>query len=316
MRGLVLRLTDGRQLRYRPARSHKHHARTADPASLILSLRRASPLAALVFLAIPHRATAQQPVAADTTRIVARAEGADDPVARRAMPRLGTAVVATIVLLPFDRSIQSIIQGSSLQHDARVGRAADVLAYAGAQGPFLAGGVFFLIGRTTGSTRWADLGLHLTEGAALAAGLGALGKGVAGRALPDVPSAGPGDFSFGRGFHTQSGGFVSFPAGHAATAFASAAVVTSEVSRWRPDLHGIVATTAYGTATLVALARMYQNKHWASDNPLSFVIGTWSGMSVVRRQHEGSQSRLDRWLLGVRAVPIGPGAVAVGWSAH
>ncbi len=234
----------------------------------------------------------------------------------RTLPSIRTAVIATIVLLPLDRSIQKVILSTRAQAKDGLDGAAESLAYAGAQGPFLAGGVFFAVGRAAGSERLADLGLHLVEGAALAAGISALGKGIAGRALPDVPSASPDDFRLGRGFHPKNGQFVSFPGGHAATAFASAAVLTSEAARWRPELEGIVGTAAYGTATLVAVARMYQNRHWASDNPLSIVIGTWSGLTVVRRQHSGPRSRLDRWLLGVSAVPVGPGAVAVGWSSN
>jgi membrane-associated phospholipid phosphatase len=272
-------------------------------------------ITSIVLLATAHRATAQQPILVDSMALGSRMKARDESGSLRALPHIGTAVLATIVLLPLDRPIQKLLQRSSLQHQAGLHHAAESIAYAGAQGPFLAGSVFFVVGRAAGSERWADLGLHLTEAAALAAGLTALGKGIAGRALPDVPSSSPDDFSLGRGFHTKTGDFVSFPAGHAATAFASAAVLTSEVSRWRPDLEGIVGPIAYGGATLVALGRMYQNRHWASDNPLSIVIGTWSGLTVVRRQHSGTRSRLDQWLLGVSAVPVGSRAVAVGWSS-
>jgi membrane-associated phospholipid phosphatase len=231
------------------------------------------------------------------------------------MTALRAAVVATIIIAPFDRHIQSALQSSALQRNATLEHAAGALAYAGGQGPFLAGGVSFAVGRLVGSERLADLGLHLTEGAALAAGIGALGKGIAGRALPDVPSSeGPGDFAFGRGFHAKNGSFVSFPAGHTAVAFASATVLTSEVSRWRPDLRWPVETAAYGGATLVGVARMYQNRHWASDNPLAAVIGIWSGLAVVNRQHRGPRSLLDRWLLGVNAAPARDGRLVVSWS--
>ena len=169
--------------------------------------------------------------------------------------------------------------------------------------------------RRDGFERVADFGLHLTEAAALAAGVSALGKGIAGRELPDVPgSERPGNFSFGRGFHAHSGRFVSFPAGHATVAFASAAVITSEAERWRPELRWPVGVATYGAATLVAVTRMYQNRHWASDNPIAAVIGTWTGLTVVRRQHSGSRSRMDRWLLGLSAAPTSQGGFVVGWS--
>jgi membrane-associated phospholipid phosphatase len=190
------------------------------------------------------------------------------------------------------------------------------MAYAGGQGPFYAGGASFVVGRIVGSDRLADLGLHLTEAAALAAGISALGKGIAGRELPDVVgSERPGNFSFGRGFHAKSGHFVSFPAGHATVAFASAAVIASEAERWRSELRWPVGVAAYGFATLVTLTRMYQNRHWASDNPIAALIGTSTGLAVVRRQHSRPRSRVDRWLLGVTAVPTTQGGFAVAWSS-
>ena len=264
--------------------------------------------------ALPARIAAQDPDGRDTSS-TARTTGPEHLLTRWPLIPIGATFVATMAIAPFDGAIQRALQHPSLQDNASLRGAADAMAYVGAQGPFLLGGTSFAVGRIFGVERLADLGLHVTEGAALAAALGALGKGIAGRALPDAPpSDGPGDFSIGRGFHANSGRFVSFPAGHCAVSFATAAVLTSEAERWRPGLGWKVGTAAYGTATLVALARMYQNRHWASDNPFGVLIGTWSGLSVVRRQHRGPRTVLDRWLLGLRAAPTSQGGFVLSWS--
>jgi hypothetical protein len=273
-------------------------------------------LAGVLPFATAGDVAAQQPIAPDTAKAEVRVEEAPpDFLSRHAGSTLAVAVLATIVIAPFDRPIQSALQSKSMQERAGLRQAADMLAYAGGQGPFYLGGASYVVGRLVGSERVADLGLHLTEAAALAAGIGALGKGIAGRELPDAPTSdSPGNFSFGRGFHAHSGQFVSFPAGHAGVSFASAAVITSEVARWRPDLRWKVGAVTYGAATLIALARVYQNRHWASDNPIAAAIGTWSGLTVVRRQHIGPRSRLDRVLLGLHAAPTSEGGFAVAWS--
>jgi len=267
-----------------------------------------------VLQATPSRLVAQDLAVRDSASDP-RPTGGQDLLSRWPLIPIGATFVATMAIAPFDGSIQRALQHPSLQSNASLRGAADAMAYVGAQGPFLLGGTSFAVGRIFGVERLADLGLHVTEGAALAAALGALGKGIAGRALPDAPpSDGPGDFSIGRGFHANSGRFVSFPAGHCAVSFATAAVLTSEAERWRPGLGWKVGTAAYGTATLVALARMYQNRHWASDNPFGVLIGTWSGLSVVRRQHRGPRTVLDRWLLGLRAAPTSQGGFVLSWS--
>ena len=264
--------------------------------------------------AIPTRIAAQELDGRDTSS-GARATLSEHLLTRWPLIPLGATFVATMAIAPFDGSIQRALQHPSLQDNASLRGAADAMAYAGAQGPFVLGGTSFALGRLFGVERLADLGVHVTEGAALASAIGALGKGLAGRALPDAPPTdGPGDFSIGRGFHANSGQFVSFPAGHCAVSFATAAVLTSEAERWRPGLGWKVGTAAYGAATLVAVARMYQNRHWASDNPFGVLIGTWSGLTVVRRQHRGPRTLLDRWLLGLGAAPTGQGGFVLRWS--
>ena len=234
-------------------------------------------------------------------------------VTRRQVLITGAAIAATATIAPFDRRSAAFMQAPRLQRVPDLRHAANDAAFMGGAGPFLLGAALFAGGRITGARPIADVGLHLTEGVLLAATITGLGKGLSGRALPQH-SADPGDIEFGRGFHRGNGPYVSFPSGHAAAGFAMAAVLTSETSRWRPNAAKFVGPLAYGGATVIGLARMYQNVHWASDLPLAALIGTWSGMAVVSHQHAHPRNRLDRWLLGTGVAPSGHGGVVLTWS--
>jgi membrane-associated phospholipid phosphatase len=65
----------------------------------------------------------------------------------------------------------------------------------------------------------------------------------------------------------------------------------------------------YGGAALVAVSRMYSNKHWASDVMIGGLMGTFAGLKVVKYHHTHPNNRVDRWLLGVIATPGEP----AGW---
>jgi len=234
------------------------------------------------------------------------------------------AVLATLAISPLDartaRELQEKrFQGSDdLQHTARD------LAFLGGPGPFVMGAGLYAVGRLTRMPRLAGVGLHMTEAVLLAASFTGLGKGIFGRALPDVNVNNPDDFQFGRGFHEGNGPFVSFPSGHAAASFAMAAVLTSEADQWHPGLARVIGPIAYGGAGLVGLARMYQNVHWASDLPLAAAIGTWSGLTVVARSHPharqsglqpgGLPTALVEMLRSTTVVPVAGHGAALSWS--
>lgn len=227
---------------------------------------------------------------------------------------VGGVLLLTVALTPFDRRLQNATQSHDLQESPGLQSTATALAFAGGPGPFVASGVFYLGGRAAGSQRVTDLGVHLAEGVTVAAAIGALGKGIAGRALPNAATDEPGEFAFGRGFRRNNGAFVSFPSGHTAAAFASAAVLTGEAERWRPGLERVVAPAAYTGAALVGVSRIYQNVHWASDLPLAALIGIWSGRAVLRRQHSGVRLGVDLWPLGTTISPGVDGSLIVRWT--
>jgi membrane-associated phospholipid phosphatase len=251
-------------------------------------------------------------ISADSNSARIAESGRGHLLSRREIAFGSAAILATGMLAPLDRPIQRSLQSEDLQDNRGLRRVGRAFALAGGPGPFVAGGALYLAGRGTSSPRLAALGVHLTEGVVVAAALTGLIKGVSGRELPNATSAKPGDFSFGRGFHEGNGSFVSFPSGHTAASFAAAAVLTDDVSRWDSSAARIVSPVAYSAATLVALSRLYQNLHWASDLPIGAAIGVLSGKSVVSWQRRHPENWLDRHLVGVTIAPDGHRVLVAG----
>ncbi len=72
---------------------------------------------------------------------------------------------------------------------------------------------------------------------------------------------------------------LSFPSGHATSAFSLASVVASEYEE-----KAYVPPLSYGIAALTALSRINDNKHWASDVFMGSVIGYATGKTVYALQ--------------------------------
>ena len=70
---------------------------------------------------------------------------------------------------------------------------------------------------------------------------------------------------------------TSFPSGHTTAAFSVASVLAEEYGN-----NPFVPPIAYGLATLTGLARIYDDKHWASDAFFGGAIGYFVGKAVVR----------------------------------
>ncbi|HYL05162.1 MAG TPA: phosphatase PAP2 family protein [Thermoanaerobaculia bacterium] len=75
-------------------------------------------------------------------------------------------------------------------------------------------------------------------------------------------------------FHPFSGN-ASFPSGESTEAFAVGSVIATQYP------HLWVQVLCYGTASLVAFARMREDGHWASDVAFGALIGTTVGRAVV-----------------------------------
>jgi membrane-associated phospholipid phosphatase len=226
----------------------------------------------------------------------------------------GAFTATTLLLIPLDRQLAHELQDPSVQANKFFKDAAYGFSYIASPGAYYIGGGLYLAGRVAKKPRVADLGWHGTEAVLLGEATSMLIKGTLGRARPFVSIDDPRDFKFGRGF--GKGQWRSFPSGHATTAFAAAAAVTDETTLWWPNSTWIVGPVMYGGATMVALSRMYNNRHWASDVAVGALIGTFSGKKVVLASHSNPGNVIDRVMLGGFIAPSEFGELKIGWRGE
>jgi membrane-associated phospholipid phosphatase len=211
----------------------------------------------------------------------------------------GVFAAGTVAISPLDQRLALDMQASSVRSGDATRRAARFFDQAGSPGVIAAGVGLYAVGRLSGQSRWAELGLRSTEAIVLSGWVTGGIKGLTGRARPYiVGDTMPYDFSLLRGL-LKGEHFQSFPSGHTTAAFAFAAVMAAETSHWHSSAAArwIAGTVAYGGATMVGLARMYDERHWASDVVGGAAVGTLSGLLVVRYHRVRPGNRIDRWLL-------------------
>lgn len=218
---------------------------------------------------------------------------------------------------PLDKSIANEIREPESQSNRLAAHAAKTFNFLGSPGTLIGGVALYGVGRIGHFDKVADIGLHGTEAVILSAGVTYVIKGLAGRQRPSHAGVNdPDDFALGGGF--TSGGSSSFPSGHATAAFAAATMVTLEARRWSHSSTWYVAPIMFGGATMVGIARLYSNAHWASDVVMGAGVGTITALKVYRYNHvTTTTNRADRWLLravpAVTPAPEGHG-VALSWS--
>jgi len=122
-------------------------------------------------------------------------------------------------------------------------------------------------------------------------------KGSVGRLRPDAHD----DAASFRPF-SLSKDHDSLPSGHTASSFALAAVLS------RRSQHSAAPLVYYGLASLVALSRVYDDDHWASDVLLGALIGELAGRLVM--------SNYTRGIACGPAVSLRGDQVLVGWQTR
>jgi hypothetical protein len=221
---------------------------------------------------------------------------------------LGGFAAATAAAVPLDLQVAQRLQYRQTQENRFFRRTAQVSTRLVEPGAAVAAAVLYGVGRLGGNERMATLGVRAGEAVFLALGSTVVIKGLAGRARPYVSNdSNPRDFRLGRGFFKEQ--FRSFPSGHTTTAFAVAAAMTAQADAWCDDCVWYVGPVMYGGAALAGLARMYDNKHWASDVIVGAAIGAFSGRKVVRYHETHGITRVDRWLLS-GSVQVGASGVS------
>lgn len=271
------------------------------------ALRTVAAVLVATVLLVAGPASAQTPVSASV-------DSTDAPhslfTAGDAALAVGT-VALTAAFFPLDRTIARRLAHDTLAYPGRNTTARSIENIA-VPGTFVIFPLVYAYGRFGGHPDAADLGLHAGEAVVLALGVTGVLKGAIGRSRPYVTRDSlPFDFHPFKGFTGEDNS--SFPSAHTAIGFAAAAAVTSELARTWPGHTAFVAPVLYGTATAVGVARMYTDKHWASDVVLGAGIGILSGLKVVRYAHTHPVTRLDRIFLAtdVSAAPGGGMALSV-----
>jgi membrane-associated phospholipid phosphatase len=140
----------------------------------------------------------------------------------------------------------------------------------------------YLAGELAGSRDLKRVILHAGAAAALATGVTSSLKYTIGRTRPAVA----GDPDQFRPFS----GANSFPSGHTAVAFAIATSIADETDDSWSDV------ALYGAATLTAMARVNDDRHWTSDVLIGALIGHLSARWVSKQ---------------MGPVRVAPGAVTV-----
>jgi len=172
---------------------------------------------------------------------------------------------------------------------------ADVFNFAGDPGTVIGSVGIYAFGAVAHRRGVMDAGLHIGESVVAASTITGALKMLVGRARPYVSAdSNSYDFGFMRG--RKGGQYQSFPSGHTTAAFAFAAALAGEANtvakprRW-------VAPVVYSAATLVGLARMYDDKHWASDVIVGGSIGFFTARATVRYNHLHPSNWINRLLL-------------------
>ena len=214
---------------------------------------------------------------------------------------LGSFAVLTVAITPADQQLANFVQDSGLQKNTLIRRSAAFVREVATPGSVIIGSTLYIVGRTGGNERMAELGLHGLEALAVGGAVTFVLKGTVGRARPYMGLDSPRNFGLGRGFANED--YRSFPSGHTVMAFAAAAAVTSTANEWWPNAKWYVGPAMYGGATLAGASRMYNNKHWASDVVVGAAIGTFAGLKVVRFHHSNRDNWIDKTFLSI-SLPI------------
>lgn len=91
------------------------------------------------------------------------------------------------------------------------------------------------------------------------------------------PNTGESYDSWGEPSLEDDNDYLSFPSGHATSVFSVATVIATEYKE-NPYIPGL----SYSIASLTAISRVHDNRHWASDIFMGSVIGYFTGKWVIK----------------------------------
>ncbi|GDX88077.1 hypothetical protein LBMAG44_19900 [Gemmatimonadota bacterium] len=199
-----------------------------------------------------------------------------------------------------DIAAERVVRDSAVQAMPVLRDTAQLANWWGGSGVIWFAVVVWLGSRALRRQSVARVGLRGVEALAIASGVSAILKGLAGRARPFVTPGEPWHFELSRGWLEAQ--FCSMPSGHTTATTACAVAMTlalsQPLSQWRPATRWALAVPLLATAIAVAFARMYTNQHWLSDVVVAMVIGSTTALLLARVHAKRPSSRYDRAMLG------------------
>jgi len=195
---------------------------------------------------------------------------------------------AAVVVIGTAGTLDRPVRDKVLRHrDRATGQIADVFERFGAEYSFGVPVVFFISGLALENPKAKDVAFD-----ALAANL--IAGNIVTPAFKEIcgryrPSESGKVYNF-RPFS----GHDSFPSGHTTRAFAVASVIATHYD------HLWVKITSYGIASMVGLARIEHNVHFASDVAAGALIGTAIGRGIVHfNQAKRGQTRAEEFSIAL-----------------
>jgi membrane-associated phospholipid phosphatase len=257
-----------------------------------LAMFRAARAARPLAIALTAVCAVVGPVAAQDTEPTDRS---DEPIfVGTDLVFVGAVGIGTLAVSPFDKAFADYLQGD-LQTRRALRRLSWTVENITQPGAWVIGGGLYLAGKAFDNDRMETLGLRGTEAIVIGLTVATVLKVGAGRARPFV-NRDPRDFKFGRGLGDTR--YSSFPSGHSVMAWAAAVVVTEQTRRWWDGSQWYIGPLMYGGATLVAVSRMYDNKHWATDVLMGSAIGAFTGVKVMKYHTTRPDNKIDEWFIG------------------
>jgi membrane-associated phospholipid phosphatase len=226
---------------------------------------------------------------------------------------LGAGIGGSIALMGVDSRIAKRLQGDRYQDNDRYQDIASIAGKVNEKSLFAAGLVTYGVAKLVHAPRTTtDIAWHTTESIFLTSATATIVRGVLGRSRPFATADSDAyDYKPGVGFRELK--YRAYPSIHAASAFATAAALTAETARHSSGAAWVVGPLSYSVASLPGLARMYADKHWASDVLMGAALGTVTGWATVRYHHHRPDNRLDKVFIG--AMPSASnGGLGLAWG--
>ena len=193
--------------------------------------------------------------------------------------KLGSSIVLTLGVMPFDERITNSTQGEQRYYNSFPIEGGRIYGEWYSIGG-VAGG-FFMYGLLAKDTAAKKISIELLQAGLYSELVTSVLKIIVGRSRPIITTDA---FTF-HPFSLKSD-YTSFPSGHTTSAFALSTVMS------RHARSTALKIAVYVPAGLTMFSRIYQHKHWLSDEIIAATTGFFVGNWVVDL-HEGKRHRIN-----------------------